>query len=216
VTRAERREILASYPDPAPLRRVYRRLRLARGGYDAVEVLVPREGTVLDLGCGEGLLAQVLARRAPARRVVAVDHDARRVERLRRAVGSLSITAIEGSMTAVPLPPADAILFVDVLHYFDRTTQERLLEKAARALRPGGLLLLREPDAGMRVRMLWNRLHERLFTMLRITKASIGAYRTSGAWVHLLGHAGFVGATPGKRGLFSPYADRVVTAWKAP
>ena len=213
--RAERREILASYPDPSPFRRLYRRLRLRRGGYDAIEGLVPRVGTVLDLGCGEGLLSQVLARRAPTRRVVAVDHDPRRVERVRRASKGLSIEAVDGSMTTVALPPADAILLVDVLHYFDRATQERLLEKAARALNPGGILVVREPDAALRVRMLWNRLHERLFTLLRITKGSIGAYRTSGAWAHLLGHVGLVEATPGKRGLLSPYADRVVTARRA-
>lgn len=214
--RAERRAILGSFSDPAPLRRLYRWLRLRRGGYDAVEALVPRAGTILDLGCGEGLLAQVLARRAPARRVVALDHDRRRVERVRRAAAGLPIEAVEGSMTDVPLPAADAILLVDVLHYLDRANQERLLGRAAGALRPGGLLLLREPDAGQRIRMLWNRLHERLFTLLRVTKASIGAYRTAGAWAHLLAHVGLSDAAPGPRAVLSPYADRVVTARKAP
>ena len=214
--RAERREILAAYVDPAPVRGVYRRLRLARGGYDAIEALVPRDGQVVDLGCGEGLLAHVLARRSPARRVLAVDHDRARVERLRRSAAGRSIEAVVGSMVDVALPSCDAVLFVDVLHYFDRAQQEALIARAAAGLRPGGLLLLREPDAGLRLRMLWNRLHERLFTMLRFTRARIGAYRTAAAWRGLLAHAGLVDAAAARGSRFSLYADRIVTARRAP
>ena len=121
---AERKAILGAYPDPAPLRRVYRRLRLARGGYDEIEALVPRGGLIVDLGCGEGLLAHLLVRRCATRRVLAVDHDARRVERVKRSADGLAIEAVCASMLDVPLPPCDAVLLVDVLHYFDRAKQE--------------------------------------------------------------------------------------------
>lgn len=211
MTLAERREILNAYPDPAPVRRMYRRLRLARGGYDEIEALVPRDGVVIDLGCGEGLLAHVLARRAPGRRVLAVDHDAARVERVRRSAAGLSIEAVHASMLDVALPRCDAVLLVDVLHYFERAAQEALLARAVEALRPGGLLLLREPDAGLYVRMVWNRFHERLFTLLRFTRAHIGAYRTAGAWAGLLSHLGCADAAPGRHRFLSLYADRLVT-----
>ena len=211
---AQRREILAAYPDPSPPRRLYRRLRLARGGYDEIESLVPRDGLVVDLGCGEGLLAHVLARGAPGRRILAVDHDVRRVDRLDRSAAGLAIDAVCGSMLDVTLPVCDAVLLVDVLHYFDRATQESLIARAVAALRPGGVLILREPDAGLHLRMLWNRLHERLFTLLRFTRARIGAYRTSGAWAGLLSHVGLEGAEARRHRFFTLYADRIVTARK--
>jgi trans-aconitate methyltransferase len=213
---ALRREILGAYPDPAPLRRLYRRLRLARGGYDAVEALVPAAGLVVDLGCGEGLLAHVLVRRAPGRRVLAIDHDPRRVDRLRRSASGLPIEARDASFATTPIPPCDAVLAIDVLHYLDRASQETLVERAAAALNPGGVLVLRDPDAGLVLRMLATRLHERLFTTLRITKARIGAYRTSGAWARLLEHAGLAEVRVGRRPWLSPYADRIVAGRKAP
>lgn len=216
MTRAERRAILARYPDPSPLRRVYRRLRLARGGYDAIEARVPSAGLVLDLGAGEGLLAHVLVARAPRRVVLAIDHDPRRAERLARSARGLPIEARAADFATCALPPCDAVLLVDVLHYLDRTSQERLLARARDALRPGGLLLLRDPDAGAGLAFAWNRLHERLFTILRVTKASIGAYRTSAAWASLLGHLGFMDVEMPRRRPWSPYADRLVVARRAP
>jgi len=212
--RGERRAILCAYPDPSPLRRLYRRLRLARGGYDAIEALLPRDGLVVDLGCGEGLLAHVLARRAAGRSVLAIDHDGGRIARLSRSVAALSIVPRCASLVDVPLPTCDAVLLVDVLHYFDRAAQEAVVERAFAALRPGGTLLLREPDAALTLRMAWNRLHERLFTFLRFTRAHIGAYRTSGAWTTLLAHAGFVETTAHPVPGFGLYADRVVTGRK--
>lgn len=216
MKRAEREAILARYPDPSPLRRLYRRLRLARGDYDAVEAEVGRGGLVLDLGAGEGLLAHVLVTRAPARRVLAVDHDPRRVARLRRSAAGLPIEALSADFAACDLPPCDAVLLVDVLHYLDRATQERLLTRVRDALRPGGVLLLRDPDAGAGLAFAWNRLHERVFTLLRLTQGSIRGYRTSEAWASLLGHLGYAAVEVARRHRLSLYADRVVVARRPP
>lgn len=212
--RAERRAILAAYPDPSIVRGVYRRLRLSCAGYDAIEALVPRNGVVVDLGCGEGVLAHLLARRSSERSVIAIDHDARRVARLARSVSGPQIEARRASIVDAPLPTCDGVLLVDVLHYFERAEQESILARAFAALRPGGVLLLREPDAALGLRMLWNRFHERLFTLMRFTRANIGAYRTSGAWATLLTHAGFLDATTHHVARFGLYADRIVTGRK--
>ncbi len=216
MTRAERRALLARYPDPSPLRRVYRRLRLSRGGYDAIEARVPTAGLVVDLGAGEGLLAHLLVARAPRRVVLALDHDPRRADRLARSARDLPIEARAADFSSCGLPPCDAVLLVDVLHYLDRPAQERLLARARDALRPGGVLLLRDPDAGAGLAYAWNRLHERLFTFLHVTKASIGAYRTSAAWAALLAHVGFTRIEVAHRRRLSLYADRMVVARRAP
>src|SRR3989344_3547087 len=44
-----------------------------------IESLLPREGTIIDIGCGEGILDNLLALRAPNRRVIGFDLNARRV-----------------------------------------------------------------------------------------------------------------------------------------
>jgi predicted TPR repeat methyltransferase len=45
------------------------------------------------------------------------------------------------------LQPCSAIIMLDVLHYLGDVEQGRVIEKAAVALEPGGLLLMREANA---------------------------------------------------------------------
>jgi 2-polyprenyl-3-methyl-5-hydroxy-6-metoxy-1,4-benzoquinol methylase len=200
--------IAARFPDGSPLRRLYRRLRLERAGYDAIEALVPARGTVLDLGCGEGLLAHVLAE--GGRSVVAIDHDAARVERARASVGGRSLRFVAADFTETSLPRADAVLLVDVLHYLQPAAQDALLARAVAALEPGGTLLLRDPAAGSGLRFLWSRVHERVATGLGLTRARLGCWRTADAWAAALSSAGLreVRALPPAVG--TPHADRIV------
>ena len=148
MNRAAARAIRDAYPDPSPLHDVYRALRLAQGGYERIAALLPREGLVVDLGCGEGLLAHVLVARSPGLRVLAVDHDRARVEHMRASASGKPIEVEQGDLASFPIPPCDAVVLLDVMHYLDLRTQEALVVRAFEALRPGGTLLLRDPDAG--------------------------------------------------------------------
>lgn len=212
LSNAERRAILEAYPDRGVLRRLYRRLRLARGGYEEIEAELPGEGLIVDLGAGEGLLSQLVARRSPGRRVLAVDHDAARSAFLAASAGGLALESRCASLVDVPLPACAAILLVDVLHYFDAATQDEVLRRSTAALLPGGTLVLRDPDAAAGRRFGWNRLHERVFTGLGITQGEIGTYRSVHAWIAALERLGCreVRALPPPR--VSLYADRVVVA----
>lgn len=97
--------------------------------------------TVADLGCGTGLVTQALA--PFVRRVVAVDGSA---EMLRTAAGRLegaeTVDLRQGELEALPLSDGelDAALLMLVLHYVPDPA--RVLSEAARALRPGGRLLI--------------------------------------------------------------------------
>jgi SAM-dependent methyltransferase len=198
-----------AYPDRAPWRRLHRALRWRHGRLDEVAALLPDRGRVVDLGCGEGLLAHACLRRSGAVSVFAVDHDEARLSRLRASLPAGRVEAARGSIESAPVPPCDGVALVDVLHYLDAPAQEACLRRAFHALRPGGVLVLRDPDAGAGLRFLWTRLHERVATTLRLTRARIGRYRTVGEWTDLLRAAGFEAqALP--RGRPSAYADRVV------
>lgn len=77
------REIVVGGVEP-PLRLVTDRGVFSHGRLDAGTALLigeapppPRDGVLLDLGCGAGVLALVLARRCPGGRVVAVDVNER-------------------------------------------------------------------------------------------------------------------------------------------
>jgi ArsR family transcriptional regulator len=98
-------------------------------------------GDVLDIASGDGVLAELLSPHAT--RYVCVDTSARVVaaasERLRRFP---NVEVREGDMHALPFADAsfDLVVLMHALTYSDRPAQA--VAEAARALRPGGRLLL--------------------------------------------------------------------------
>lgn len=109
-----------------------------------LELLQPvreRDGLVVELGCGSGLLTRHLV--AAGCRVLATDASPAMLELAREAAGGA-----EGVSTLVlpddPIPTADAIVSVGhVLNYLsDADAIDRALIAIADALRPGGVLAI--------------------------------------------------------------------------
>lgn len=93
---------------------------------------------VLDMGCGDGLLAADLVDRGVAE-VVALDSDAQVLARARQRHAGKPIRWVEGDFMTAPLAdaPFDAVLTVATLHHLD---MERALRRCADIVRPGGLV----------------------------------------------------------------------------
>jgi len=111
--------------------------------------------TVLDLGCGPGLMLLELRRALPRARLVGVDPSrdmlalARRVASESEASGGGASPAFEvreGGGEALPVEDAsvDVVTCRKVLHEFDDV--EGALREVARVLRPGGALVLQDFD----------------------------------------------------------------------
>jgi SAM-dependent methyltransferase len=117
---------------------------------------------ILDLGCGQGLLAAWLQAAgdlhrtgvwpegwpSPPRpiRYLGIDQSTAAIARARSALPPAERFRV-GDIRTLPLEDADAVVLIDVLHYLPHADQERVLGRAIQCLRPGGLLLLRIGDA---------------------------------------------------------------------
>ena len=97
-------------------------------------------GTVLELGCGSGLLTQHLV--AAGHRVIATDASPAMLEIARRSAPQADIRVLV--MPHDPMPPADAVVSIGhgVSYLPDEAAVELALRLAARALRPGGVYAL--------------------------------------------------------------------------
>jgi ArsR family transcriptional regulator len=98
-------------------------------------------GDVLDVGSGDGVIAQLLAPRA--RRFTCLDRSEKVVDAARERLSHLpNVELVHGDMQAMPLADAsfDQVLLFSVLTYADQP--ERVLAEAFRVLRPGGMLVL--------------------------------------------------------------------------
>ena len=125
--------------------------------------LIPDGGRLLDLGCGQGLLASwLLAAQAlqaagnwpagwpaPPRpeRIDGVELMPRDVARARAALGAAA-TFAAGDIRTADYGRADTVVILDVLHYIPPAGQDAVLRRVRAALSPGGTLLLRVGDAG--------------------------------------------------------------------
>jgi SAM-dependent methyltransferase len=125
--------------------------------------LVPDKARILDLGCGQGLLAAwLLAARqsyeagqwpvgwpAPGRptEIRGVDMQASDIQRAQTALGEPARFE-QGDMRQVGFGQADVVVIMDVLHYVDIPAQDEVLRRVRAALPANGLFITRVGDAG--------------------------------------------------------------------
>ncbi len=107
------------------------------------------------------------------------------------------------------------MLLLDVAHLMSRQAQDALLAGIRDALRPGGLLLLREADAaaGWGFRMV--RLGNHLTRIIQGQWRRRFHFRTASGWCRSLGDLGFeVSAQPMSQG--TPFANVLLLARRGP
>lgn len=165
---------------------------------------------ILDLGCGQGLLAAWLLAahaaqlegrwprdwpRPPApERLTGVEINPREVARARAALGARA-HIVEGDIRHVDYGPADAIVILDVLHYIDYASQEAVLTRARAALAPRGMLLLRVGDAAGGSGFALSTLVDRIVALARHRRLVPLACRPAQEWRSLLTRLGFATET---------------------
>ena len=193
---------------------------------------LPAEGLLLDLGCGRGIaFALILAGRDLHRRGTyppgwppppprltfhGIEGRPKTAAAARHAladearIDTADLRAL-GTPSSPGLPTAAAILILDVLHYLPPADQDDLLAKAAAALAPGGVLLMREADAAAGWRFAAVRLQERFSSLLRGHLRPRFHYRSAAEWQQRLGALGLaVDVRP--MGMGTPYANVLLAA----
>jgi ubiquinone/menaquinone biosynthesis C-methylase UbiE len=176
--------------------RLHLSIRRRMFGFDALLQHAPHTGTLIDLGCGHGWFAGMLAQARPGCQVIGFDPDEARVDEARemaiaRGLGNLRFEV--GTAERVSLPPAAMVSVIDVLYLLSPADQESVVATAARALEPGGQLLVKEMGSRPRWKHTWNRLQETLAVrVLRLTASERRRFhfRDEQEWAALMQTAG--------------------------
>jgi 2-polyprenyl-3-methyl-5-hydroxy-6-metoxy-1,4-benzoquinol methylase len=157
--------------------KLFLHLRWMLTPYSEIAGYVPKEGRVLDVGCGHGLLAMKMALNAPECSVLATDHDAQRISLARLASVGIRNLQFEVS-TGSPVTEAgldgkfDAIVMIDFLHYFSPEQQDAMIAKAFANLEKGGWLLAREVNQQGGLVSKLNQLYEKMATLTGFTQSN--------------------------------------------
>ncbi len=156
-----------------------------------MDLLLPDEGRILDVGCGFGLFAAYFGQTQRRRRIVGIDPNGRRI-RIARDVaarlGLADLTFAVGDVRDAPVTgPFDAAYVLDVMHHLPRRDQRPVLERLRDLLAPGGMLLIKDITTEPRFGVLFTRALDR---------AMVGFgepldYRHHREWAEMLRELGF-------------------------
>jgi SAM-dependent methyltransferase len=188
--------------------------------------LIPDGVRLLDLGCGQGLLAAWLhAARAsheqgqwpeawpvPPRlgQFRGIEMIPRNVQRARRALGALAQIECADIRTA-DFGHTDVVIVLDVLHYMNPAAQEQVLQRVRSSLGPAGVLLLRVGNAAGGWRFRMSRWVDATVLYLREHRQGPLHCRTLPAWLATLAGCGFAArAMPTSAG--TPFANVLLVA----
>lgn len=121
---------------------------------------LPREGRVLELGCGFGLFTLLFARLRPEASFLAIDLNDRRIEMARRAARSLGIANVEFRRGDAgefrPGESFDGGYTMDLIHHMDPARADELLSRVHEAMRAPSVFVVKDVDD--------RPLHKALFT----------------------------------------------------
>ncbi len=177
--------------------------RILQAGY------IPDGARILDLGCGQGLLASMLDC-APAllaagqwpsawatppstfsyRGIDLMEFD---VKRANIALSSLRNRAVaeQGDMCQADFEQCDITVILDVLHYVPYEAQVAVLKRVFAALSPKGLMLLRVGDADAGLPFKISNWVDAVVTTVRGHRLSKLYCRPLTQWVKVLNELGF-------------------------
>lgn len=120
---------------------------------DEIDKFAPKKGSIVDLGCGEGIIARHLAK-IRTRQIQGIDSDQSRLPKSQQS----NLNFQKGDITNVNLRQLDAVILSDVLHHINYQEQENLLKKIFQALNKNGVLIIKEIDSGEFIRSKLSRL----------------------------------------------------------
>lgn len=147
------------------------KVRMDRAYRAVFDVLRDRTSPLVDVGCGIGLFAFYLREQGYTAPIIGLDFDERKIAVARQAATRYrGIDFIAGDARD-PLPENHDVVLLDILHYFDRASQQRILANAASAVGAEGVLIIRQAirDRSWRYRM--NQIVDALARVFRWMKA---------------------------------------------
>jgi SAM-dependent methyltransferase len=127
----------ARYPGATALAFADGRSEDGRSSYDHLAELPAVGEHILDLGCGDGHLLELLARRG-CRRLVGVDMSPEELAGAAARPGLVGVRLVEARAQALPLEEASIDWALSHMAFMLMTEVEVVVSELARVLRPGG------------------------------------------------------------------------------
>ena len=135
--------------------------------YKVFETLLPKQGKIVDVGCGYGYLSYMLSFTSDKREVIGIDYDEEKIEVAKNGVLKTSqLDFFHSDVLEYPYEKSDAFVISDVLHYLKEESQAILIRKCLDNLNDGGILVIRDGNSELEERHKGTKLTEFFSTKL--------------------------------------------------
>jgi len=163
-----REQLIYQYLYKGPVLEWYMRIKTKlENNYALFHDLLPKNGKIMDVGCGYGFMSYMLHFLSEGRQILGVDHDEEKVAVAQHCyLRNERIRFETADITQYTLSHQDAFVILDVLHYLQPDAQEKLLQQCISKLNPGGVIIVRDGDADLKERHKGTRLTELFSTRL--------------------------------------------------
>jgi 1-acyl-sn-glycerol-3-phosphate acyltransferase len=158
--------VIRNYIYKGPVLEWYVRVKLRLENYfRQLYELLPKQGRIVDLGCGYGYMDYMLAYGPNEREIIGIDYDGEKVEVANHCYAKderLSFRCAD--VLNDNLPASDAFVLFDLLHYLPYEEQKTLLQSCIERLNEGGTIVIRDGDRHLKDRHQGTRFTEFLST----------------------------------------------------
>lgn len=181
-----KREVLRLYSRRAFSTGLYAFMRLKLAPIADIERYVPRKGRIFDLGCGNGIFANILALGSPERSVKGVDLDAGRVKTAKEISSSNpNLEFVQGDVNSLKFERYSVVTVIDLLHHMPYDNQAALLKNIYEHVEDGAIVIVKDLEKSPRWKYLFHYVQDSLSYRQRLF------FRNAGDMVSLLHRIGF-------------------------
>jgi cyclopropane fatty-acyl-phospholipid synthase-like methyltransferase len=146
-----------------PFWRLHQVIRTLLVPFQSVADHLPERGTLLDLGCGNGLFLALAKTAKPDLDVIGLDLSEDKITAARQAFDACTDRVPQLAVMDIkdfPEQSVDVISIIDVLYLVPFERWNGILEKCFRCLKPGGKVLIKEMDRSIAWKFLLLYLEE--------------------------------------------------------
>ena len=171
-----KQQLIYNYIYKGPVLEWYMRIKLKlEKNYALIHSLIPKQGTILDIGCGYGFMDYALYFASPQRSITAIDYDEEKIQVANNCFSKdENINFIAADATGFSFKNYDAVIMSDVLHYLDAPAQKKLIGQCCRCLNEGGTLIIRDANTDLKERHFFTKLSEFFSTKLIVFNKTSG------------------------------------------
>ena len=190
-----KKRIMSFYRNSSLLTKLHILGRLNTCPFGKIEKFVPRNGLIVDYGCGFGIFSHILTSLSSLRNVYGFDVSTVKIKEAKNSLAALGDNIIfsnDHQQAQGMLSQAECIVMLDVLSYFSDRERENILLCFYDNLKKGAILIIKDIDRNRSLKYAWLYFQELVIVkLLRITKGDFLNFFNSEYLSCLLERIGF-------------------------